>query len=446
MSNSVTNGKNKIGLISATCVVVASMIGTGVFTGLGFQAAGVKSVSALLLLWLISGIVTICGALTYAELAIRMPRSGGEYHYLSKVYHPVVGFMSGWISLTVGFAAPIAVSAMAFGFYISKVYQMDKELLATGLIVVLTILNLFGLKTGSRFHNLATIFNVVLIVIFISAGYLLVESNHFQVSFSRQDFSAIMDPAFAVSLIYASFAYSGWNSAAYIAGEVSEPTKNLPKALFFGTLIVLVLYVLLNFVFLYNVPVEELAGKVEIGFIAGMKVFGLVGGKMMALLISFGLIASVNALIITGPRVSQTMGEDYLTLQKISVNNRFKSPWVAILLQSFIALLLIYTSTFVSVITYIGFTINLSTTLTVAGVFIFRFKMKNKMGDKKEYESWGYPLVPTIFILQQCWMLFYLGKEKSEASLAGLITVAIGALLYFMVDRKNHKREVIDML
>ncbi|GAL84732.1 hypothetical protein MYP_1960 [Sporocytophaga myxococcoides] len=445
MGNGGSNGKNKIGLISAICVVVASMIGTGVFTGLGFQAAGIKSVSALLLLWLISGVVTICGALTYAELATHMPRSGGEYHYLSKIYHPIVGFMSGWISLTVGFAAPIAVSAMAFGFYISKINQMDKALLATCLITGLTALNLFGLKTGSRFHNLATIFNVVLIITFIFAGYFFVESKHFQLSFSRPDLSAIMDPAFAVSLIYASFAYSGWNSAAYIAGEVSEPEKNLPKALFFGTLIVLVLYLFLNFIFLYNVPVEDLAGRVEIGFIAGIKVFGLVGGKMMALLISLGLIASVNALIITGPRVSQTMGEDYPALKKISVNNRFRSPWIAILLQSFIALSLIYTSTFESVITYIGFTINLSTTLTVAGVFIFRLRMEKKYGNKKEYRTWGYPFVPVIFILQQCWMLFYLGKEKSEASLAGLITVAIGVLLYFIVDRKNHKREVIDM-
>ncbi|MCR6642297.1 MAG: amino acid permease [Sporocytophaga sp.] len=446
MGNDVTIGKNKIGLISATCVVVASMIGTGVFTGLGFQAAGVKSVAGLLLLWLISGVVTICGALTYAELATHMPRSGGEYHYLSKIYHPVVGFMSGWISLTVGFAAPIAVSAMAFGFYVSKVYQVDKELLATGLIAVLTVLNLFGLKTGSRFHNFATIFNVVLIITFIWAGYFFVEAKHFEISFNGQDLTSIMDPAFAVSLIFASFAYSGWNAAAYIAGEVSEPERNLPKALFFGTLVVMVLYVLLNFIFLYNVPVEELAGKVEIGFLAGRKIFGLVGGKMMALLISFGLIASVNALIITGPRVSQTMGEDYPALQKISVGNRFKSPWVAILLQSFIALVLIYTSTFESVITYIGFTINLSTTLTVAGVFIFRLKMDSKKGDKKGYRTWGYPLVPVIYILQQCWMLFYLGKEKSEASLAGLITVAIGVLLYFMVNKKNHKREVIDML
>jgi len=446
MEERVNKGKNKIGLVSATCVVVASMIGTGVFTGLGLQAAGVKSVLALLLLWLISGVVTIFGALTYAELATHMPRSGGEYHYLSKVYHPVVGFMSGWISLTVGFASPIAVSAMAFGFYVSKVYQMDKAILATGLIIGLTILNLFGLKTGSRFHNLATIFNVVLIVIFIFAGYFFVESRHFQISFTKQDYAAIMDPAFAVSLIYASFAYSGWNSAAYIAGEVAEPRRNLPRALFFGTLIVLVLYVSLNFVFLYNVPIEELAGKVEVGFIAGMNVFGLAGGKLIALLISFGLIASINALIITGPRVTQTMGEDYPALRKISIDNRFNSPWVAILLQTFIALVLIYTSTFESVIAYIGFTINLFTTLTVAGVFIFRFRTKNKIGDKKAYKTWGYPFVPLIFIVQQCWMLFYLGKEKSEASLAGVITVAIGVLLYFIVNGKKHQKEVIDIL
>lgn len=446
MEERVNKGKNKIGLISATCVVVASMIGTGVFTGLGFQAAGVRSVSALLLLWLISGVVTICGALTYAELATHMPRSGGEYHYLSKVYHPIVGFMSGWISLTVGFAAPIAVSAMAFGFYVSKVYQMDNEILATGLIIALTVLNLFGLKTGSKIHNMATIFNVFLIVIFILVGYFLVESQHFQVSFNRQDFNAIIDPAFAVSLIYASFAYSGWNSAAYIAGEVKEPSRNLPRALFFGTLIVLVLYVLLNFVFLYNVPLEELSGKVEIGFIAGIKVFGRLGGNLIAMLISFGLIASVNALIITGPRLTQTMGEDYPALRKISIGNRFKSPWLAILLQSFIALVLIYTSTFESAITYIGFTINLFSTLTVAGIFIFRFRKKDKIRDKKEYKTWGYPVVPIIFIAQQCWMLFYLGKEKSEASIAGVITVAIGVLLYFTVNRKNNQKEAIDTL
>jgi APA family basic amino acid/polyamine antiporter len=444
MEETVKTGRPIIGLVSAICVVVASMIGTGVFTGLGFQAVGIKSVSALLLLWLVSGIVTICGALSYAELATHMPRSGGEYHYLSKIYHPVVGFMSGWISLTVGFASPIAVSAMAFGFYVSKIVDLDKTMLATVLIVVLTFLNLFGLRTGSKFHNSATIFNTLLIILFIVAGYFWVDSQHFHWSFNRQDVEFIIDPAFAVSLIYASFSYSGWNSAAYIAGEVAEPSKNLPRALFLGTLIVMVLYVLLNFVFLYNVPVEELAGKVEVGFIAGVKVLGLTGGKLIALLISFGLIASVNALIITGPRVTQTMGEDYPALQKLSVVNRYKAPWLAILLQSFIALLLIYTSTFEAVITYIGFTINLFTTLTVAGVFIFRLKYARTPESKSEYRTWGYPLVPLIFILQQCWMLYYLGKEKSEASMAGLLTVIVGVLLYSVIYKT--KKESIEVV
>lgn len=431
----------KVGLLTAISLVIANMIGTGVFTSLGFQAAGIKSVLPLLLLWIAGGVVALCGALTYGELAASMPRSGGEYNYLSRLYHPAIGFLSGWVSATVGFAAPMAISAIAFGDYFSTIYPgVDVKILASGLIILLTLINISSFKLGSGFQMFFTLLNLALIVIISIAGLIKGSHEHFHFSASTEDFKQVLNPAFAISLIYVSFAYSGWNSASYIAGEIKDPVKNLPKALFSGTFIVMLLYVLLNFVFLYTVPIDALSGKLQVAHISAERIFGAEGAIMISGIISIGLIASVNAMMIAGPRVTQVIGEDFPIFKFLARKNASGTPVQATILQAVIALTLIATATFKMVMTYIGFTLGIFTSLTVAGIFIHRYRN----GKTTAYTTLGFPVTPIIFLGLEFWMLYYTLRESPRESLWGLGTVITGLLVYYLAKENNSKREKVN--
>jgi basic amino acid/polyamine antiporter, APA family len=436
MSIPEVNNKTKIGLVTAICLIVANMIGVGVFTSLGYQVLGTKSVFALLALWVVGGVVALCGALTYGELAVAMPRSGGEYNYLSKIYHPALGFLSGWVSCTVGFAAPMAMMGVLFGHYFENLFPgLSPEGLGIVLVVVLTLVNISSFKAGSSFQTFFTLLNIVLILGISIAGYFLADHSHFAFTTGKKDFLALTDRAFGNSLVYVSFAYSGWNSATYIAGEIRNPFRNLPKALFIGTALVTVLYLLLNFIFLYAVPMDELAGQVEVAGIAALKIFGPYGGTIISIVISITLVASVNSMMITGPRVTKVIGEDFSFFKKLAKTNHSGTPIYATLIQSSIAILLIYFSGFESITTYIGFTLSLFIMLTVTGVFVNRLRYPDQ---ELQYRTWGYPVTPIIFILLEGYMIFGLFVMRWEESLYGMATVLSGLIVYYFVREKNH--------
>ncbi len=427
--------KKAIGYYTATSLVIANMIGTGVFTSLGFQVLGIKSVFALLLLWFIGGIIALCGALSYGELGAAMPRSGGEYHYLSKIYHPVLGFLSGWVSVTVGFAAPTALAGMALGMYSSKVFPMlSPTWVAVSVVLVLTFIHSWDMKVGRSFQNVFTTIKLVLIVLFILCGFIFGTAQDITIFPDANSFKDVVSPAFAISLIYVSYAYSGWNAAAYIAGEIENPQKNLPKALFRGTVLVMALYMLLNFIFLYTVPINELAGQLEIGYISADKIFGTTGGKTMGMIISLLLVSSVSSMIIAGPRVAQAMGEDIPLLKPLAKKNAKGIPVYAILLQSAITLLLIITSSFEKVLTYVGFTLSVFTFLTVLGVFVYR---KKNPDAPSPYRAWGYPFTPALFLILSLWTMGYIVYDRPMESLAGLGTLLVGLIIYFTSKNKN---------
>lgn len=433
--------KTKIGLVTAICIIVANMIGVGVFTSLGYQVSGTPSVLAIMLLWIAGGIVALCGALTYGELAVSFPRSGGEYNYLSKLYHPALGFLSGWVSATVGFAAPMAMMAMLFGDYFSNLFpQLSPVGLAISLVIFIALINISSFKVGSSFHTFFTILNILLILSISLAGYFLADHSHFAFTINRTDFMSVANKNFAVSLVYVSYAYSGWNSATYVAGEIRNPGSNLPKALFIGTMLVMFLYVLLNFIFLYSVPMPELAGQKEVAFVAAIKIFGERGGQIISIVISIALIASVNSMMITGPRVTQTIGEDFPVFKILSYKNKTETPIPGTLIQAAIAILLIYFSEFENVMTYIGFTLSLFIMLTVIGIFIKRFSFPENIG---QYHTWGYPVTPILFLLLEGYMVFHLLKERPKESLLGLATVMIGLIIFFLINKPPKKSENI---
>ncbi|MFL5753137.1 MAG: APC family permease [Bacteroidia bacterium] len=421
----------KIGFATAVSLVIANMIGTGVFTSLGFQVMGVHTFFAVLVLWLIGGIMALCGALVYGEIGAAFPQSGGEYNYLSKLYHPLVGFLSGWVSSTVGFAAPVALAAMALGKYVQSVFpSADPTLTAICVLAAITLLHATDLKAGAGFQRALTFLKVGFILFFIIAG-LMSTSSHQELSLlpTSESYSDIFaNGAFAVSLFWVSYSYSGWNAAAYMTGEIENPNRNLPRSLFVGTLIVSILYVLLNYIFLLTTPVAELSGQVEIGHISATHIFGESFGNFMGIIISLLLVSSISAMVMVGPRVVSSIGEELKLLNLFSIKNKRGVPFIAVIFQSLIALVLILTAKFNEVLELIGFTLSLFTTLTVFGVFILRYKFKTL---ERPYRTWAYPATPIIFLIINAWILYYGFTSKMSSSLYGLAIVAVGALIWF---------------
>lgn len=420
----------RISGLTATSIVVANMVGTGIFTSLGFQIGDLPSGFTILMLWLIGGVCAMCGALCYAELATALPRSGGEYHFLGTIYHPSLGFMAGWISATAGFAAPVALAAMAFGNYLTGVLPGVSPLLASLAVVWLaTPLLLADGKWGSRFQNAMTVLKVALILGVIVAGCCAGDSQ--PVSFLPRpgDGGLIVSGPFAVSLVYVMFAYSGWNASTYIAGEVRNPSRTIPLSVGVGTLVVTGLYLAVNAVLMRSTPVTEMAGKVEVALAAGPYLFGPAGTRIMAGLICLGLVSTVSAMMWIGPRVMVVMGEDLRGLRWFAGRNDHGTPVRATLVQFGLVNLFLLTARFEQVLTCATFVLQLCSFLTVLGVFVLRHRRPELA---RPYRTWGYPVTPLVFLAVTAWMLWHILCSKPVESLVGLGTAVVGLILYLL--------------
>ncbi len=424
--------------LTATCIVIADMIGTGIFTSLGFQVGDLRSGFSILALWTVGGICALCGALSYAELGAALPRSGGEYHFLSRIYHPSVGFLAGWVSATVGFAAPVALAAMAFGRYLSGVIPGLPSLgdalppqtwLALLITAFVTGILLGGVRPGSFFQDGATFLKLGIMLLIAGAGFLL--SRVQPVSFlpAPGDGQLLTSAPFAVSLVYVMYAYAGWNASTYLAGEIRDPARSIPLSVGVGTLVVMLLYLAVNAVFLRSTPMPELAGKVEVGLIAGAHLFGPHGARVMAGLICAGLISSISAMMWIGPRVTMAMGEDFPALRWLGRKTEQGIPRIATVTQGVIVVLLILTSTFDEVLTYVQFALQVCSFLTVLGVLVLR---RTEPDLPRPYKTWGYPLTPLLFLTISTWMLIHIWRSHPKETLFGLGTLALGLLVFFL--------------
>ncbi len=433
--SSSTDAK-KISKYTAISIVIANMIGTGVFTSLGFQVVDVKSVFAILMLWMVGGMVALFGAFTYGELGAAYPRSGGEYNLLSQIYHPLLGFLSGWVSVTVGFAAPATLAAIAFASYLQTVFpSIPINHTAAAMVILFTLIHASSLRLAQASHNLFTAFKILLIILFIIASYWAVDTQNISILPQLSDIPIIASPGFAVSLIYVSFAYAGWNAAIYVVGDIENAKKNLPVALLVGTLLVILLYVPVNYVFLKTVAMDKLAGQIQIGGLSGISIFGETGGLIMSLVIAFLLISTVSGHIFVGPRIIQVMGEDYKVLSFLKKKSKQNIPVNGFIVQIVVILIFLYTSTFEQIMVYSGFTLNILSTLTVAGVFISRWRHKHL---DRPYKTWGYPFTPAIFLIVSIWTLTYVFIERPAESLIGLTITGLGTLLY-LYEKKKYK-------
>lgn len=427
--------QNRIRFNTAVSIVIANMIGTGVFTSLGFQLLDIRSVFALLMLWVVGGITALCGALTYGELGAALPRSGGEYNFLTRLIHPSAGFVAGWVSATVGFAAPTALVAMTFGEYVSQVFpQLSSTLLAVSLVVLITAVHATSVQQGGRFQRVFTAVKVLLVLGFIGAALSMGDHQELQLLPQQTDWAMLYTPAFAVSLIYVSYAYTGWNAATYLIDELDRPAYTLPRALLVGTLVVMVLYVLLNYAFLYSAPMEELSGEIEVGYISAVHIFGSFGGELMAVILALLLISTASAMIFAGPRVIQVMGEDFPAFEVLAHRNSQGVPSRAVIFQSVISLIFIITASFEAVLVYAGFILGITTLFTVLSIFVLRWKHPDKVG---AYRTWAYPIPPLIYLALVGWNLIFLLRDKTQESLAGLLTLLVAWAAYYVARGKR---------
>src|SRR6266513_389468 len=271
-------GGSTVSVLVATAIVVADMVGVGVFTSLGFQVKDIPSGFSILLLWAVGGIVALCGVFSYSELGAMFPRSSGEYNFLSRAFHPAFGFVAGWVSATVGFAAPVALAAMAFGEYGKSILPNAPPIaLAVGVVWLVSIVQLTGVRHSSTFQLIATILKVALIVAFLIAGFVIGTPQPASFTPEVSDLAHVTSAPFAIGLVFVMYSFSGWNAATYIIGEMRTPQRSLPRALLVGTLIVMVLYVALNAVVLHTTPIDKLSGQLDVARIAGSYIFGELG-------------------------------------------------------------------------------------------------------------------------------------------------------------------------
>jgi APA family basic amino acid/polyamine antiporter len=347
-----------------------------------------------------------------------------------------VGFVAGWVSLIVGFAAPLAAFAMAFGDYLNALVP-EIPPLASGLvlIVVLAVLHSLHVGTGSRLHNAFTLGKVALICAFIVAGLAWGDLSRLTTAEGKAFAEAVRSPMFAVQLVYVSFAYSGWNTAAYLAGEFRRPTRDIAPAILAGTAIVAILYLGLNVVFLASAPMSELAGQDRVGHIAAVSLFGPVAGNFMSLLIVIGLVSTASANTMAGPRVYEAMGFDYPALRFLTRRRSGGGPVIAIALQTALAAAMILTASFKTLLEYIGVTLSLVAAATVLGVVVLR---RREPDLARPYRTWGYPVTPIVFLALEGWMVTYVVREKPLTAAVSAGTVAVGLVLYAFARPRRH--------
>ncbi|MBV9505561.1 MAG: amino acid permease [Acidobacteriia bacterium] len=439
----------QLGFFSSTALVISNMVGTGIFATTGFMAGDLGSARLILICWTVGALFAIAGALSYSELGINFPSSGGEYVYLTHAYGPEWGFMTGWVSFFAGFSAPIATAALAFSDYLGYFYPSLKQanaslvigsgtlalrigrgqLLASALIATFTILNCFGVGRVAKVQNVLTSTKLLVIMGLVIAGFAAGTGSwaHFSEAAART--STVSLPAqFIVSLIYVMVGYSGWNAATYVAEEIRRPERTLPAALATGTAIVAALYLGLNLLFIYAAPLESMKGVIAVGSLAASNLFGPGVAGLFSALMALSIVSTVNAEVTIGPRVYYAMAKNRAFFGTAAlVHPRWHTPVVAILSQGLCAMLLTLTP-FLELLVYIGMSLTLFSVLSVASLFVFR---RRRPGwQRLAPVNFAWPLIPVAYIAVGLIMMGYGVFLHPKASLTAFATAGAGGLVY----------------
>ncbi|MCL4522756.1 MAG: amino acid permease [Acidobacteria bacterium] len=434
----------RLGLGTATSVVVANMIGAGIFTTTGLMLARAESGWLVLLAWLLGGMVAVCGALSYAELATMMPHAGGEYVYLREIYGPLPAFLTGWTSFFVGFSAPVAASAVGCAKYLTAAGVLPDTWLAEKstaacIVLALTAVHYCGLRLGAQVQNLLTGLKLLLLFGLIAVGFAIGRGSWDFLSAGSSFWDAGRPSQLGVTLLFAMFAYSGWNAAGYIAEEIEDPARNLPRSLLLGTLIVTLTYLLINLLLFFAALPSQLRGIEAVCEVAAVQLFGPDAAARISLLISLALLSSLSAYVLIGPRVYYAMAKDRLFFRFAArVHSRFQTPGLSILAQCACSLVMILSGTFEQLLIYIGFALGIFPLMAVAGLLVLRHREPQR---ERPYRVWGYPLVPLFFLVVMIAVLAVGFVNRPKPSLIALATVAAGMPAYWLMKWMAARRE-----
>ena len=419
--------RRRIGLGTATALVVASMIGAGVFTTSGFTLASVGTPSRVLLAWGVGGVLALLGALSYGALAARIAESGGEYLFLARTLHPFAGFLAGWVSLLAGFTAPIALAAAGFQAYFGAWLPdgFPLPIVGTAAIAIAGALHGLRLRHGVRAQNAAVAIKLALLAAFVAIG--ATRLPDLSPAPRAPDFSL---SAFCVSLVWISLSYSGWNAAVYVGGEVRDPQRNLPRSLVLGTVAVALLYLALNAIFVLAAPAESLAGQPAIAAVAARAIGGPGLEGFVRPIVALALFTSISAMVMSGPRVYARMAEDGLFPRLFSF--RAEVPTSAVGLQCALAVGVLWVADLSTLLGYIGWTLSVSAAFTVVGLM----RLRAREGAARVPVP-GWPWVPAIYVLGTLGAGGFMAARSPSEPLAGLATVAVGAILYAGLRRRR---------
>lgn len=420
------SAERRLGLGSATSLVVAAMIGTGVFTTSGFLLEQLRSPWVVLAVWALGAVIALLGAVSYGALARRIPESGGEYVFLSRTIHPAAGYLAGWVTLVAGLAAPAAANAIGFSQYVRPWLPewIPAQVVAALLLVAASALHAGSMTRAARIQRIAVVVEVLLIVAFLAGGI-----GHIRLP--AGDGAAVAPGAFGAALIFVSYSYSGWNTVVYVGGEVADPTRNLPRAMLIGALGVGVLYLLLNAVFVFSVPAAALAGHMDVGRIAAQAIGGPWLAEAVSALIAFVLATFVSCMAMAGPHISARMAADgYLPRALVPAEGR--PPRAALLLQLALALVLVWTEKPDDLLMYVGFTLGVSTAVTVVGLIRLRLR------EGAALPVWGWPWVPGAFLVFVFGSAVFSVVQRPRESAIVAATLAVG-LVAFWLQRRSRR-------
>ncbi len=448
----------RIGVAAAASLVVSNMVGAGIFATSGYLIENLRSPVLLLAVWAVGGMLALAGAMAYGELGASLPYVGGDYVFLREAYGPLWAFMSGWMAFFAGIGAPIALTGLAFVEHLTVYFPalsiQDREplfmilglsptispghLLAISAIWLLTLIHYLGIRVSGRLQVSLTVLNLVLMVSFVILALCSKSGNpgHFLPVPAEQSLGLRnLFPVFAVSLIMVLYSYSGFNAAAYVGGEITRPGRNLPRALFGGTAVVVVLYLALNAVYIYALPVEKMAGRLDVAKLAAIELIGPAWGGLFSLVIACCVLACTSAMICIGPRIYHAMALDGVFFSGAArTSKKFGTPGLALLLQGVWASLLLILGSFRQLLAYCGFMLSLFTALTVAAVFVLRIRRPDLA---RPYRAWGYPLTPALYVAVSLAMMIFAVSTQPVESLIGIGIVGAGMPVYLFWSRKK---------
>ncbi|MCH7959438.1 MAG: amino acid permease [Candidatus Hydrogenedentes bacterium] len=438
-------------LRSATGIVVASMIGAGIFTTTGFQAAALGHPGYIFALWIVGGILAFCGALCFAELGAAMPEAGAEYVYIRETYGAAFGFMTAFIALFAGFSAPIGAALKGLVAYLghfAPVLQDNPSILGVvslgDLVAIaigwgLVLIHVRGIKFGLGFNDLVTFLKIAGIVAIILGAFAFGSGDAAHLTtvapiYGELGFADKMS-AFATSLIFVTFCYLGWNGSAYLAAEMNDPQRDLPRSLLIGTALVTLLYLGLNAVYFYGAGVEGLAGKVEVGLVAAQELFGDSGATIVTLVLCVSILASASAMTAIGPRVYYAFGGDFPQLRALATTNRKTgAPTTALYLQGIVTTIIILSGRIDQILQYTGLTLTLFSSLAVSCVIVLRIRRPEMT---RPFKTWGYPFTPLLYLSVSLWTMIWAVRGRPVESMLSLATVVAGGIAFYVLSRRS---------